>query len=151
MPPGVVEGAVQHGVEPTGVLRQVGGVGDGPLDVQPGGPHPGLLDGGGRGVDGGHLVAEAGQVDRVVAEAAADVEDLAAEPAELVEVDDRGLLGLDVPRHPGDAGALDELAAEVDGVEVGAGEVVLRAGHGQLLVVAGYWTSSTSSPAGRLA
>src|SRR5581483_1760844 len=92
------------------------------------------LDGGRRGVDAGDLMALAGEVDGVVAEAAAHVEDGAAEAPRPFGVDDDRLGGADVPGDARKIDALDHRPALVQGIEVdGVGVEVVGQAHRRLL------------------
>src|SRR5581483_3677897 len=133
----VVAGAVEDAVETALETGQAGGVGHGELDVDAAlpGPLPGLLDGGLRGVDPGDLVALAGEVDGVLAQPAAHVEDGAAEPPGLLGFDHHRLRGGDVPGNAREIHPLDELPALVQGVEVHVVRVeILREAHRLLLL-----------------
>jgi hypothetical protein len=125
-PVGVVEDVEQRAVD-DGVVdlspAQIHRVGDleAGVDALDGGVVAGLRDGGRRGVDPEHVVAKAGEQDRVLPGAAAHVEHLAADPARSFEFDDRGLRRTDHPRRrPG----------LVDIFESGEGWCRIHAGHG---------------------
>ena len=96
----VIQGAVDHGVEPPVVAGEVGGVGDSEAHRYSGlgRPAAGLLDGGRGTIEAGHRVSARGQEDRVVTQPAADVEHLAGDAAERLEFHQLGLRLMNIPR-----------------------------------------------------
>src|SRR6478752_6827381 len=97
---GVEQAAVDHGVERVGVAVELGGVGHRERDVDSGvaGPLLGGGQGGGGDVQPGYRVTAFGQVDGVVAEPAADIEDVAVDPAASLPPDDTLAGRLVIPR-----------------------------------------------------